>query len=60
MMNMTPMKYRGPDVHEPKTKTALRIILKPYPDVPAVSYAAPEKREPHTQFDMTDALGNTA
>ena len=28
-MNMTLMKYRGPDVHEPKTKTVFRVILMP-------------------------------
>jgi hypothetical protein len=93
-MTMTPMKYRGPDVHEPKTKTVLRVIImpdkkdlqktteidrrgdtndaemiandkpyqqimyethqeegddKPYPDVPAESYTAPEKGKPNTQ-----------
>ena len=28
-MNMAPMKYRGPNVHEPKTKTVLRVTLMP-------------------------------
>jgi hypothetical protein len=28
-MNMTLMKYRGPDVYEPKTKTVVRVILMP-------------------------------
>jgi hypothetical protein len=111
-MNMILMKYRGPDVHKPKTKTVLRIILmpdkkdlqkptvinrrgdtddaemiandahqqimyethqeegddKPYPDIPTVSYAAPEKGEPNTEkrlynkdvLDMTNVPGNTA
>ena len=41
---------------------------KPYPEIPAVSYAAPEKGEPNTQkrlchkdvLDMTNVPGNTA
>jgi hypothetical protein len=27
--NMNLMKHRGPNVHEPRTKTILRITLKP-------------------------------